>query len=574
MDGFIPEKPYHDRLGTFFIAWWCWYFIGVAALHFFDYIIFNTAVNVLLAITVATPFPPQLKHYRSANNIRHLLASIFALTLLWQESRLPPPSIFIEFFTNKTMGASPVFLAGLFLRSINIPALILVVLFFGACILFAQTRFNKWYPIVPGVIIFSLWLTKLTPSTLAQIETIAVDQVEIKNLYKSIGLTNENLADIEESPIPDNVSPEEFLFLFYENEKNKRIEFPRQITNPPDVYILQVCSFGWEDFTVAGVNTNPFFSQFDYIFTNFNSADSYSHTSAIRLLRGMCGQTPHENLFQNTSEECYVMDRFRSLGYKTFSVFNHDGIYSDFTKTLTSFTKIDQPKSVASFTPSKIGFDNSKIYNDYEILSSWFTQEKSETKPLATFYNSISLHAGTHGLDEKNWWKRSNESVFKDSVGTLTQDMTHFFNDIKSSGRPAVVIVVAEHGAALKNTPVQLQTFRQIPLPDITNVPAAIKLFGPGFSNNKTPMKKIISSSMSYTGLYTLLGRILEQDFSQPSPEKLTGIASGLPQTDMVATSDTGTVIKRKNIFYYKNIGRSWEALPPYISLPSIPDSF
>ncbi len=53
---------------------------------------------------------------------------------------------------------------------------------------------------------------------------------------------------------------------------------------------------------------NALFDRFDILFTAFDSAASYSGPAAIRLLRGNCGATTHQELYSPARPECLVID--------------------------------------------------------------------------------------------------------------------------------------------------------------------------------------------------------------------------------------------------------------------------
>jgi hypothetical protein len=246
--------------------------------------------------------------------------------------------------------------------------------------------------------------------------------------------------------------------------------------------------------------------------------------------------------------------------------FNHDGVYSDFTETLKQWAKTDQPMDISTLKPTRVSFDNSSIYDDYDVLSLWLAQAPKD-RPAALYYNTVYLHAGVH-KEDKNWWKQENAPRYQAGYRELTENVTRFFNDLKNSGRRAVVVVVGEHGAALHGSPVQISTIREIPLPGITTVPAAIKIFGPGF-NDRVALRNSIDEPVSYYGLYTLINAIMREGPYGMSPETLSSLAENIPKTEEVGMSPNGVVMQRQDGFYYKNTWGAWSVLPEYIRVPT-----
>ncbi|MFP3648914.1 cellulose biosynthesis protein BcsG, partial [Paraburkholderia sp. SIMBA_054] len=73
-----------------------------------------------------------------------------------------------------------------------------------------------------------------------------------------------------------------------------------------DVIVLHVCSLSWDDLDVSKARNNPMLSHFDYLFTNFSTAASYSGPAAIRVLRASCGQEAHADLYKPAAQQCYL----------------------------------------------------------------------------------------------------------------------------------------------------------------------------------------------------------------------------------------------------------------------------
>jgi hypothetical protein len=75
-------------------------------------------------------------------------------------------------------------------------------------------------------------------------------------------------------------------------------------------------------------------------------------------------------------------------------------------------------------------------------------------------------------------------------------ELDNFFTELEKSGRKVMVVVVPEHGGALKGDKMQVSGLRDIPSPSITNVPTAVKFFGMKAPHEGAPI--IIDQPSSY----------------------------------------------------------------------------
>lgn len=100
----------------------------------------------------------------------------------------------------------------------------------------------------------------------------------------------------------------------------------------------------------------------------------------------------------------------------------------------------------------------------------WLTGEEREANSRsATFFNLLPLHDGNHfpGV--------SKTADYKIRAQKLFDELDAFFTELEKSGRKVMVVVVPEHGGALKGDRMQISGLRDIPSPSITNVPAGVK---------------------------------------------------------------------------------------------------
>lgn len=120
-----------------------------------------------------------------------------------------------------------------------------------------------------------------------------------------------------------------------------------------------------------------------------------------------------------------------------------------------------------------LGFDGSPVYDDTAVLNRWLdVTEKDKNSRSATFYNTLPLHDGNHypGVSKTADYKARAQKFF--------DELDAFFTELEKSGRKVMVVVVPEHGGALKGDRMQVSGLRDIPSPSITDVPVGVKFFG------------------------------------------------------------------------------------------------
>ena len=576
-------KQYISSWGILGTTWWFFYFTSVLVLHATNTINLSLILTIGLAASILIPLPTTWPHVHAISFFRRSTTFLLSLVLLWHESALPDLATTWALLADPVRRFSKDFILQFIYQSFNPITFLAGLSLFLICLLSATYRLRT---LLPAVVTASLlWAGFISvrgytnhdvyahtaPSSASGIAADLADssnELTTSSTLARITTTDQTPTAFAAPQPPRNATPDERLDFIYQTEAaRKPIVLSVSSTPDMDIVILQICSLGWEDLDAAHIDANPFFSQFDFIFTQFNSADSYSHTAAIRLLRGLCGLTDHDSLFRDAPQECYVLPSLRNLGYLTNTVFNHDGVYSGFTETVQRFGSIDAPIPVTSLYSTRIGFDGSPVYRDYDALSLWLQKRAGDNQPHALFYNSIYLHAGDHEAADKDWWKRTNEANYNTAVTTMTGDLIHFFDDIKTTGRKTIVVLVGEHGAALKKTPLQLQAIREIPLPGITIVPAAVKIFGPGFNDRSRGLMLTNNQPVSYTGLYTLINRLLLSSPTSPSLVS-SSIFSRLPESLFFATGDKGIAIQDTTKFWHRNGSRPFEVLPSFVTIP------
>lgn len=360
-----------------------------------------------------------------------------------------------------------------------------------------------------------------------------------------------------------------YLKAFYSREEERTIIFrqPGPTNAPFDIIFLHICSMSWDDLKEIGITQeDPFFKQFDYLFTNFNTATGYSGPAVQRLLQANCGQLSHKNLYrENVPKACLLFEGLSSVGYESYISMNHDGKYGNYTKALER-NGLNNAKAIATEgdTARMIFFDGkTRIYNDYFMLKKWLdTRQGSKSERAALYYNSVLLHAGSRWVGEKKWWKRDNHAQFKEVSSVLLRDLKKFIDLLKTSNRNTVLLFVPEHGRALTSSAFQPSDLRDIPLPKITRVPVGVKFIGPKFNNAKS-QQNIISKPTSYFALSWLLSTFIENSPFGDTAASSEDIVFKIPKTDFVSEHEGRIIIELDGQYLFYGKDEKWTTLAP-----------
>ncbi len=509
------------------MTFWYWYVLAAAALSFSGYITLNILLALLLAALVHVQFHFLASKKRVLTGLKAAVTAAAALALLWRESFLPPASTLVSFLANPATRPSTEYIVQFIRQSINFQMLAAAIVLFAAVYLVYRKK----------------------PFQLAL------------SVYFILGLAwimqpKQSIADLGAA------TPE----AFYKKESSRVLEFPQPSNNAPpfDVIILHICSLSWMDIKDSGSDIIPFFSKFDYVFTNFNSATGYSKIAAMHVLRSPCGQVPAPQFFTGAGAGCYLMDDLRKDGYKTYTIFSHDGKYDDFIGEVQKYGHADAPLGIAGLPVKYHMFDGTALYADNAALDKfWKARQASGAPRAALYYNTVNLHIGTHKANGSRG--RDEAADYKERLAEMTKEMEEFFSEVESSGRNAVVIFVPEHGAALTGTKMQAKDVREIPLPPIVVVPAAVRLIGKGFYADRKP--QVITKPASLQALAWLIAEFLKNDPYTKEARKPETVASEIPATDFLAENYNSAVMKAGFGYIYKIKGGNWTPLPAYAGI-------
>lgn len=347
------------------------------------------------------------------------------------------------------------------------------------------------------------------------------------------------------------------LNSFFVSEAPRRARFPDASDGPPfDIVLLHICSLGWDDMQLVEMADDRLIQRLDVLMTQFNTAASYSGPAAIRLLRGTCGQPRHESLYEAPAPECQLMAQIEHAGFEVQWEMNHDGRFGGFHGDIagnlgTAATMTLDPGAQVT----QRAFDGSPILGDYDVLANWWQRRlRMPADRVALYYNGASLHDG----NRIEGYRASNVvDSYRRRLRTFLDDTNRFLDLLAQSGRRVVVVLVPEHGAALRGERRQMSGLREIPSWPITHAPTGIEVLGP--ARGESPQQRI-DAPMSYLGLSQLLAQLIAGN-PYADGSGLDRHLAGLPTTDAVAENDGTVVMRVGGSFHMRTPDGSWTLL-------------
>ncbi|MDN3376975.1 MULTISPECIES: cellulose biosynthesis protein BcsG [unclassified Pseudoalteromonas] len=505
---------------------------GEISFHFLE----NLAFFAFLTLSFSEAWQQRLKN---------VSAAIFASALLYYDSWLPP----ISRLTKQVGNVQDFSLDYFFEISARVVSIDLLLSIFIVCVLY---RFSH------------KWLRYTSISLLGFAYAYWLSTAPVINSSQTAQLTEQRNQPITSTQPTVNVgagkreqTPDEQLEDFYQQQSLLKSVFPDRPTGEPfDVLILNICSLATADLEAIGVDETQLFSNFDILFSDFNSATSYSGPAAIRLLRASCGQTSQTDLFKSVPEQCYLFNNLQELGYDTSVAMNHDGHFDDFKGLINKYGGMNTTElDFSGYSPAQYGFDGKPIYSDKDVLTNWLDAQSQNSGPRSLYYNTISLHDGNQiaGYD-----RMSSTKSYPIRQQQLFSDINQFIEKLEQQQRNTLLVIVPEHGAALEGDKVQFSGLREIPSPKIVSVPSAIKFIGPNVRHSGLIEVK---DSTSYFGLSEIISRALRNDiFSGES--SIQSLLDNLPRAPKVAENEDTIMMYIGNKPYIQLDGGEWTAYP------------
>lgn len=481
-------------------------------------------LNVLFALALAVRIPN-----RALAALRQVVAVVAGAALMYWESSLPPFSRVVSQFSN-VQAFTPAYMVELLGRLVSremlLTALAVLVLFLIV---------NRWVRVttlvLAALVLVPLW------------QTLSTGPV-VGGGAQAIAGTGAVTTD---GSTPGEGGWDARLDAFRQQEAQRIVHFGPQAATPEtqyDIIVLHICSLSWDDLDVAKARDNPLLSRFDFLFTNFSSAASYSGPAAIRVLRATCGQQRHKDLYDPAPAECHIFSALADAGFSTRMLLNHDGHFDNFLQEVEKEIGMPgvKPPSNDGLPVMMRSFDNSPVAGDFDVLQRWYKKRLAEGGgPQALYYNTVTLHDGNRLPDSK----LSSLESYPQRLTRLLGDVDKVIDMIASSGRKAVVVFVPEHGAALRGDSNQIAGMREIPTPRIIHVPVGVKLVGLPQSGKMVT----IDAPTSYLALSQLIANLVAENPFQSGARTPEQYAADLPQTQMVGENEA-TVTMRDGTGY------------------------
>lgn len=464
---------------------WNLYFLLKLLLLWKDYIGFNALYNLAFAAFLLFPVTNKV-----VKVVRQLVAIPLGFLLFYNDSWLPPlHRVFSEAALVKSFNAT--YLLELVGRFVNLELVALLMILLTVYAI-AQRYIRLGVPVVVCLIYLAL-----PAGTLFQ----SGDPVAGENAGLAPTEGEEATGLEHEAQTPDA-----FLSNFFRKESTRNVAFEAMAADDVnfDIIYIHVCSISWDDLQYTNLEDD--LPLFHLVFDNFNTAASYSGPAAIRALRGSCGQSSHQGLYEPTNQSCHLFKNLEQIGFETQLALNHDGQFDDFLKLVQNEAIDASPMVVGGLPVPLRAFDGSPVYRDHDIFMSWLEQRaKQGSQRVALFYNTVTLHDGNRYTDNRS--RMSSIENFSLRMESLLKDLNAFFFELEKTNRNTLVIMVPEHGAAVQGDKMQIPGLREIPSPSITLGPVGVRLIGPNMSAPVNPVRT--EKATSYLDLTKFLGLVM-----------------------------------------------------------------
>lgn len=517
---------------------WNVYFIIAFALAAFGYIELNLLGNALLMAWLLLPVGPKWLRI-----LRGTLGVAAAAVLLYSESWLPGVD---SILANKggIAGFSLLYMAEFALDFINVK-----MVGWGLLVFLGYFLVRRYVRVTFFTIVYFLGAV-----TMPWVQSILPERAPVVTADAG-GQTNEAAAPAKTGKADAKAVGEWYdAFLAYEHDRRAR--FPNGLSEkdtPFDILLLSICSVSNDDLAVSQLDQHPLFKEFNIRFDSFNAATAYSGPALLRLLNGACGQPSHSELYGERRPECEIMTRLGTLGYSQRLLMDHSGEYDNFLQSMRDKAGVTATLDNAKYPTRYMGFDDEEIADSLAVLRHWQrTQVKSKAGRTATLINFIALHDGNRLPG------RGRAEPFKPRAQEMFDNIRTFLRELERSGRKTMVVIVPEHGAAVRGDKIQVPRLRDIPTMRISRVPVMVKFVGlKGMPNE--PIH--VTGNTSYLALTSLIGKTLETDYfsKDGGTVPLEQLVHDLPQTNPVSENGTVQTLEYQGREYFRQSGGEWK---------------
>jgi cellulose synthase operon protein YhjU len=523
-------NPFGWRSASDLLGWWNLYFIVKLVLFAMGLMGLHLVENLVFAALLAAMSVPRARRFRPWIGVPVAIALFYYDTWLPGISRVVATAGLLSSFS----GAYLAELAGRFVNPVALGAVAA-----AAGVYFAARRAVRFDVLVVAAMVILAFV--IAPPKAVVDTPVAV------------------APGLDAGQAESAQGPDAQLAEFFRKEGQRSVSFPKppEGSSPFDVIFLHVCSMSWDDLAATGLDKHPFLASFDVVLRRFNSVSTYSGPAAIRFLRAPCGQQPHKGLYTPAREACQLMPALQAAGFEQQLVLNHDGHFDDFLKFVKAQGVRDDPQPLAGIAAPLRSFDDSRIYDDAAILARWLQERGKAAAPrAAVYYNTVTLHDGNRLVSDPG--KKSSE-IYKPRLSKVLDDLEAFVKKLAASGRRAVVVLVPEHGAAVRGDAAQIAGLREIPTPAITLVPVMVKAVGPDAKRNGEPAQ--VNEPTSYLALSHIVARMLAKPPFGAAGFAAKDYVNGLPETEFVSEGESATVIRRGQAYYIRQERDPWQEL-------------
>lgn len=517
---------------------WNVYFIIAFALAAFGYIELNLLGNALLMAWLLLPVGPKWLRV-----LRGILGFGATAVLLYSESWLPGVE---SILANKggIAGFSLLYMAEFALDFINVK-----MVGWGLLVFLGYFLVRRYVRVTFFTIVYFLgavtmpWVQSILPERAPVVTADAGGQAVDAGAQAKPGKA-------------DAKAVGEWYDAFLAYERDRRARFPNGLSEkdtPFDILLLSICSLSNDDLAVSQLDQHPLFKEFNIRFDSFNAATAYSGPALLRLLNGACGQPSHNDLYGERRPECELMTRLGTLGYSQRLLMDHSGEYDNFLQSMRDKAGVTATLDRAKYPTRYMGFDDEEIADSLAVLRHWQrTQVKSKAGRTATLINFIALHDGNRLPG------RGRAEPFKPRAQEMFDNISTFLRELERSGRKTMVVIVPEHGAAVRGDKIQVPRLRDIPTMRISRVPVMVKFTGlKGLPNE--PIH--VTGNTSYLALTSLIGKTLETDYFSKAggAVPLEELVNDLPQTNPVSENGTVQTLEYQGREYFRQNGGEWK---------------
>ena len=515
-----------DRLGL-----WNLYFVVKAALFALGLIDFHLVENLAFAALLLAMAAPR------ALPVRPWIGVPVAIALLYYDSRLPGIS---RVFSQAGLVAS---FSGSYLMELAgrfVSWKVVAVLAAGIAVTVAALRYVRIDVVVIAAIVALALLMRPAP--------VATDAQAAAASASGGG----------KEAVP--ATPDGRLAQFFRTEATRQVAFTRPSDGAPafDVIFLHICSLSWDDLQVTGLASHPLLSGFDILLRRFNSVSTYSGPAVIRLLRGSCGQQPHPSLYSPVPTQCLLLPSLAQAGLETQLALNHDGNFDGFLDYVRAQGVGATPVSLKGIEAPQRAFDGSRIYDDKAVLARWLEERsRSPARRAALYYNTLSLHDGNRLLTDPSV---KSSTTYKARLADLLDDLERFMGELQANGRRAIVVVIPEHGAAMRGDSAQIAGLREVPTPAITLVPVGIRVIGPDV--HRVGDRVRIEEDTSFLAVSHIVAAMLAKPPFAAEGFRASDYTAGMPTTPFVSEGENDVVMRQGAGFVIRHEREAWKALP------------